>query len=323
MLQANNSRLTFRAVEVFVAIVEEGAVTAAAKRLGASPSAVSLQLSNLEKALGSKLIERSSQRFCLTPAGELFHPRAIRLLDEVTSATAILSSSGTTSRILLEVAMVEDFNPLAVAPWLTAIKEHHPNMRFRIRNSASHESHAALGSRSADIILAVEGTDTVDWIEEHPILNDPYVLARSSQVEGPNTIENLSKYPFVRYSREQLMGRQIEAHLRRNRCVPPREHEFSNNRAVFAMIEAQGGWAITTATALSTIIGLPHKIEAFPLHIPSFTRQISLYARKDALGDLPAQFAALMRKTLEDNMLKTLKTTFEFLAEQQSVKIVE
>ncbi|MBO6759082.1 MAG: LysR family transcriptional regulator [Roseibium sp.] len=91
MARAGGSKFSFRAVEVFVALVEEGAVTSAARRLGASPSAVSLQLSNLERAVGAKLINRSAQLFALTPAGESFFPRALRILDEVASATASLS----------------------------------------------------------------------------------------------------------------------------------------------------------------------------------------------------------------------------------------
>ncbi|MEL7429395.1 MAG: LysR family transcriptional regulator, partial [Pseudomonadota bacterium] len=60
-----SGKLSFRAVEVFCAIVEQGGVIAAARQLGASASSVSLQLSNLENALDVKLIERSAQRFAL------------------------------------------------------------------------------------------------------------------------------------------------------------------------------------------------------------------------------------------------------------------
>jgi len=118
----STSKLSFRAVEVFVSVVEEQGVTPAAKRLGASPSAVSLQLSNLEAVLGAKLIERSSQRFALTPAGELFHPRALRILDEISSASAVLSKSNVSPRMVLKISVIEDFDSMVVSPWLTAIR---------------------------------------------------------------------------------------------------------------------------------------------------------------------------------------------------------
>ncbi len=299
MTKAKPAKLSFRAVEVFVCIVEEQSVTSAAKRLGASPSAVSLQLSNLESVLGARLIERSSQRFALTSAGELFRPRAIRILDEVSSASAVLSKSNVSPRMTLKIAVIEDFDALVISPWLAAIKDRYPNIRFQMRSGPSHESHAALGSRSADIIVAVETLETADWVEEHSILNDPYILVKSQNARKTATLTDLLKHPFIRYSREQLMGRQVEAHLRRNKCAPPRDNEFSSNQMVFSMVEAQKGWTITSMAAFASACSADSPLLADTLPIPAFSRRIALYARKDALGDLPAEFADLLREALQ------------------------
>ena len=51
-----SGRITLWGIEVFVAIAEETSITAAARRLGASASAVSQQLTNLETALGTALL---------------------------------------------------------------------------------------------------------------------------------------------------------------------------------------------------------------------------------------------------------------------------
>lgn len=324
MIQNGNSKFSFRAVEVFIAIVEEGAVTAAARRLGASPSAISLQLSNLESALGAKLIERSSKHFALTTAGELFHPRALRIMDEVTAASAILSKSSTASRMLIKIATVEDFDSLVVPVWLSSIKQRFPNIRFHIRSGPSHEGHTSLGNRTVDMIIAVDATEATDWVEDHPILNDPYILVKSAKLRSISSIEELLKHPFVRYSREQLMGRQIEAQLRRSKSVPAREHEFSSNQAVFSMVEALGGWTITTVSAFTTvsfssrIIGQSPQLVASPLPIPSFSRCISLYARKDALGDLPTIFADILRQSMNDSFVQPLKDKFPFINDMSS-----
>jgi DNA-binding transcriptional LysR family regulator len=54
-------RVTLWGIEVFVAAAEEGSISAAARRLGVSPSAVSQQLSGLETALGAALLDRSTR----------------------------------------------------------------------------------------------------------------------------------------------------------------------------------------------------------------------------------------------------------------------
>ena len=56
-----DGRFTLWGIEVFLAAAEEGAISAAARRLGASPSAVSQQLSGLEAALGAVLLNRSTR----------------------------------------------------------------------------------------------------------------------------------------------------------------------------------------------------------------------------------------------------------------------
>ncbi len=321
MFQDANAKFSFRAIEVFIAVVEEGAVTAAAKRLGASPSAISLQLSNLEFALGTKLIERSSKHFALTTSGELFHPRALRIMDEVTAASAVLSKSSVSPRMLLKLATIEDFDTLIIPAWLTSIRERFPNIRFHIKSGPSHESHAALSNRAADMIVAVDATEATDWVEDHPLMNDPYILVKSAKIQKAESMEELLKHPFVRYSREQLMGRQIEAHLRRSKTVPAKEHEFSSNQALFAMVEALEGWAIAPVSAFSCI-STTHRITSNPpsliashLPIPAFSRCVSLYARKGALGDLPSIFADILRDAMNYSFVVPLKEKFQFINE--------
>ena len=72
-------------LKTFIAVVDSKSLTAAAKRVGRTQSAVSQQLQRLEYAVGKELIRRDRRRFILTQAGELLlqYARAIlRLNDE-------------------------------------------------------------------------------------------------------------------------------------------------------------------------------------------------------------------------------------------------
>lgn len=75
---------------MLLATAEEGAVSAAARRLGAGPSAISQQLSALEAAL----IDRSTRPVTLTPAGKIFRRRARRILSEAQPARAEVAAQG-------------------------------------------------------------------------------------------------------------------------------------------------------------------------------------------------------------------------------------
>jgi len=81
-MRDTGSKITLWGVEVFVAAAEEGSVTAAAERLGASAATVSQQLTKLEAATGTRLMDRAARPFALTPAGEMFLRRANAILNE-------------------------------------------------------------------------------------------------------------------------------------------------------------------------------------------------------------------------------------------------
>ena len=84
-------RVTLWGIEVFLATVEQGTISAAARQLGASPSAVSQQITGLEAALGAPLLDRGGRPLRLTPAGVMFRRHAETILQAArdTGAQAI------------------------------------------------------------------------------------------------------------------------------------------------------------------------------------------------------------------------------------------
>jgi len=311
MHDTSRGKLSFRAVEVFVAAIEEGSISKAAKRLGASASAVSLQLSNLEEVLDARLIERSARRFQLTAAGELFAPRAKSILDEVIAAKAEMSNASHAPKMDIKMAVIEDFDSLILPNWISRLRGAFPQCNFTIKSAASHENHAALSSRSFDMIIAADSTAEIDWIEEHPVLHDPYMIVASNPELAKAKIETLMERPFIRYAQEQLMGRQIEAQLRRTKKVPPNRFECSSTQAVFALVEAFDGWAITTASAYLGVGN--NNLFTAPLPIPGFARIIALYARRDTMGTIPQRFSENLKQSLEAVFLPRVEKTLPFL----------
>ena len=65
-------------IRAFLAIVDEGGFTAAARRLGLSQPAVSAQIASLEATLGFPLFQRG-RSLLLTPEGQSFLPYARRI----------------------------------------------------------------------------------------------------------------------------------------------------------------------------------------------------------------------------------------------------
>ncbi len=76
---------------IFAEVVAAGSLTAAARRLGMTPSAVSQHLRQLEQALGLALLHRSTRRLTLTEAGERYHVGCAAMLAAARSAEQALA----------------------------------------------------------------------------------------------------------------------------------------------------------------------------------------------------------------------------------------
>lgn len=72
--------MNLKQIEYFIAIVEEGQITAAAKRLHIAQPPLSQQLKNLEEEFNVKLFERNSRRLVLTDIGERFYERSQQII---------------------------------------------------------------------------------------------------------------------------------------------------------------------------------------------------------------------------------------------------
>jgi DNA-binding transcriptional LysR family regulator len=75
---------------LFAEIVDGGSISAAARRVGSTPSAVSQQLRLLEEALGLVLLHRSTRRISLTEAGERYYPACAAMVAQARSADQAL-----------------------------------------------------------------------------------------------------------------------------------------------------------------------------------------------------------------------------------------
>lgn len=73
-------------MEAFVAMVSAGSLSAAARGLDMTPSAISKLLGRLEARLGARLVNRTTRKLTLTAEGEAFYERARRILAEIDEA---------------------------------------------------------------------------------------------------------------------------------------------------------------------------------------------------------------------------------------------
>lgn len=119
-------------IAAFVAIVEGGSISEAARRLRLSKSVVSERLAELERSLGSALLHRTTRKLNLTEDGAAFLERAQRIAHEVTEAAADMAERRGTLSGPLRIGAPVTFGRLHLGPAIYPFLQAHPAIELTL-----------------------------------------------------------------------------------------------------------------------------------------------------------------------------------------------
>ncbi|MEL7026161.1 MAG: LysR family transcriptional regulator [Pseudomonadota bacterium] len=292
-------KVTLWGIEVFLAVAEERSISTAAQRLGASPSAVSQQLSNLETALGAELLDRSSRPMERTPAGALFLRRARAILNEAAEARAELAMADLSRLTRVNLGMIEDLDADVTPRLLADMAGELRHTRFLLETGASHRLIGKLEDRALDMVVAADlDVPQQPWMEVHPLLVEPFIAAVP---KGSGDVETVMRsMPFVQYTARHMMGRQIADHVARAGLKFEHRFELDSYHAIMAMVAEGAGWTILTPLGLMRAGRFIDHAEARPLPLAPLSRTIQLTARAGVFKDLPSSMAGRLRGLLNE-----------------------
>lgn len=300
-MTASSGRITLWGVEVFVATAEEASITAAARRLGTSAATVSQQLSNLEGAIGTTLLNRSERPVTLTPAGEMFLRRANAILNEADQARAELAMADLSRLTRFRLGMIEDFDAEVTPRLLSAMADELKQCQFLLETGASHRLSDALDARALDVIVAADMGLAAEGMELHPLLEEPFVAAvPKGMPTGEDMLRRLRRMPLIQYTTRHHMGRVIAGHLARENLTLSHRFELDSYHAIMAMVADGAGWTILTPLGWLSAQRFRARVDLVPLPLPPLSRTISLTARRGLLGEMPGRMAGRLRGLLDD-----------------------
>ncbi len=115
---------------LFVEVVKAKGFRNAAEAMGLPNSTVSRRISNLEKALGLRLLHRTTRKIELTEAGQIYFERCKRIVDEAKLAHEQLGSMLDQPTGVLRVALPVDFANIYLAPIIAEFAKQYQGISF-------------------------------------------------------------------------------------------------------------------------------------------------------------------------------------------------
>lgn len=115
---------------IFIRVVEEGGLSAAARTLNLAPSTISKVMTRLEERLGVRLMNRTTRQFKLTAEGEEFYKRSRAIIQDIEEAEAAISRAKAELSGTLRVISMVAFGNYQLVPIIPEFLARHPGLHI-------------------------------------------------------------------------------------------------------------------------------------------------------------------------------------------------
>jgi DNA-binding transcriptional LysR family regulator len=274
--------LDVRRLRVLRELAERGTVAATAEALSFTPSAVSQQLSALEREAGVVLLERDGRRLALTDAGRTLVAHADAVLAQLERAEADLHAGASEIAGTLRVAAFSSF-ARSLLPGVTAAMLVHERLEVHVRDAEPQDSLPLLRLGELDVVIAQRfpyvPREFGPAFHVEDLFDDPLHLATGpGHHDAEPRFEDLGGRPWVA-GHPGTSCHEVVLHACHAGGHEPRIVGFSNDFAVVAALVARGvGIALIPAIAHDQA---PPEVRLRPLD-PPLSRQVLAVVRAGA-----------------------------------------
>lgn len=221
-------------LRIFHAAAEAGSFTHAGEALRMSQSAVSRQVSALEKELRVSLFHRHARGLVLTEQGEMLFGTATEIMSKLSTAETLLTDTTTKPTGDLRITAPIGLGTVWVTQRLREFLELYPDIRVELILS---DEQIAIAMRAADVAIWTSEPQQSELIRR-PLFNMKIHAYASTQYVrrfgAPQSIEALEGHPIISYSGTPA------AHLSAVRWLetagldgkPPRKPAFAANSVI-------------------------------------------------------------------------------------------
>ena len=276
----------------FLAVLDKGTFAAAAGDVGCTPSAVSLQMKQLETFFGKPLFDRSSRTIRPTA----FALEVAKVARHATSELELLRARpffavGGTLKVGAIASVQSDLLPYA----LRLLRDRHPGLQVTLSGSVDSDlllDELNAGRLDAAVLVRppAGGSSRVIWDD---LQRQPFVLL-APQDSGDDTPQQLlARHDWIGYDRQLTGGRLAAEYVRRVAPAARSAMEFRFIDAIVAMVSQGLGVSVVPLPRRALLSA--YQVRVIPLGKNAPSRQLSLVRRK---GDADSRNIGALRDVL-------------------------
>lgn len=260
-------------LKTLIAVEEKGTFSAAADAVFVTHAAVSQQMKALERLWGVTIFDRTKRTPELTPLGRALVTKSrevVRDFDNI--VPAITGDDGLAGDLRLGAVptTLTGLVPLAVS----ILKSLYPNLHIHIVPGLTHDLLRDMERGSLDAAIISKHGPILKKHHWRDIAAEPLILLASQELESEDPVQLLKENPFIRFSRDAVVGELIETWLQDQRISVTDIMELEGLEAISSMVLGNLGVSIVPQRCVQNMNPLPLKRILLAENGP--TRQLGL-----------------------------------------------
>jgi len=207
---ASTMPLDWDLLRTFLAVARSGKLNSAARQMQLNYSTLSRRLASLERELSTKLFERGTAGFSLTPHGEALLKHAEEIESKVFTIQSTIANASARVSGVVRIGTPDAFGTMFLAPKLGRLAELYPNLEIQL---VAIPTHFSLSKREADIAIGLSRPERgrlyarqlTDY--EFGVYVNKERSDLISQIKTPN---DLAEHGFVSYIDDLIFAPELE-----------------------------------------------------------------------------------------------------------------
>jgi DNA-binding transcriptional LysR family regulator len=237
-------------LRIFVAVVAEGGILRAARKLHRVPSNITARIKRLEASTQAELFHRHKQRLHLSPSGELlltYAGKLLRLSDEASSALAGSAPAG-----LLRIGALESTTASRLPKVLAEYHQTYPEVRIELSTGTNDALTAAVLDRRLDAAFVAEVPASTE-LSHLPLWKERLALISSTEhraIRGPQDVAGDS---VIAFPNGCAYRRRLYRWLGETSAATTRVLDLSSYHAIVTCVGSGTGIALMPESVLDTL----------------------------------------------------------------------
>jgi DNA-binding transcriptional LysR family regulator len=297
--------IDLRALQAFVAVCESGSMTAAAKQLSVSQSAVSQSVSSLEREQGTSLFDRDSRPPRLNIAGRALLELAGPLLEHAHMVSTRIGDASLTGTLPVRLGCVDSFAATVGPELIRAVSG--SARQIALWSGLTPGLTKQLHDREIDMTVCTQTVLSDARIVEIPLFSEAFVVVVArNYLEGRNDMDwrtLVHELPLIRYTARSVIGQQVERFARHLGIDSARRYEFDATDPLLSLVTAKLGFAISTPLCLWQARHYLTDIAVLPLPPSRLGRRdFFLLHRQGEWDEFAGEIMTLTRRVLDHSI---------------------